>query len=665
MAARKRQRIAESADSIFLGTPFSTEVAFVPAWKQEARDERGRKRFHGAFTGGFSAGYFNTVGSKEGWTPSSFSSSRTDRAEIKTFTPEDFMDEEDLADMRSSETLVAASAAQTGTSATRQLNNTVLSLGDMLLRPQDLSTSKGAALLQRMGWKPGYGIGTPRDTMIEGRTVRLPPKDTVEVTRFSHKSDMHGLGYDEFALGEPFARRASVQSILPPPGTLRAKKTKNTNKGMGSGVLIDYEDLEEDEDPYEIKPVMYDNRISLKSKSKLKSTLAKHSFTSKSRPSTRIVCNDGRAPLTEFQLSTQSPSDPSFCKDYPPPPPVPEDYKIGILVLKDPMTTITPQLVASFIAAGGPDLRLSATAPQITAPRASLTPSQRTNMLDPESALRGKSVFDYLKPEQRDKIARLTGKNDLPPARSEAPPVSYSNKTNESAFLELAPPLSKSVAASALSSAAFLPYADNPAKRTRYVAYLEAYAGSRPREAILAPLRSEMLKDEWMTELNEFQKSAMLFKPLSGSLANRFTSSASAETTRVSVVDHNTTSDDAFVLKQSASKSDAQHAASLGMYGSLTRSLKLWTPARLLCKRFGVRPPLSIPPSTTDPHPSSISHEPGQLVSSDVLDSLAKEAQLDLPQKSGIMPDINRTLEMQKPPDSLFAAIFGSSDEED
>lgn len=39
---------------------------FVPEWKQEVRDEKGRRRFHGAFTGGFSAGYFNTVGSKEG-----------------------------------------------------------------------------------------------------------------------------------------------------------------------------------------------------------------------------------------------------------------------------------------------------------------------------------------------------------------------------------------------------------------------------------------------------------------------------------------------------------------------------------------------------------------------------------------------------------------------
>jgi G patch domain-containing protein 1 len=29
-------------------------------------DDQGRRRFHGAFTGGFSAGYFNTVGSEEG-----------------------------------------------------------------------------------------------------------------------------------------------------------------------------------------------------------------------------------------------------------------------------------------------------------------------------------------------------------------------------------------------------------------------------------------------------------------------------------------------------------------------------------------------------------------------------------------------------------------------
>lgn len=31
--------------------------SYVPEWKQEVTDERGRKRLHGAFTGGWSAGY--------------------------------------------------------------------------------------------------------------------------------------------------------------------------------------------------------------------------------------------------------------------------------------------------------------------------------------------------------------------------------------------------------------------------------------------------------------------------------------------------------------------------------------------------------------------------------------------------------------------------------
>lgn len=34
--------------------------------EQTVRDSQGRLRFHGAFTGGFSAGYFNTVGSEAG-----------------------------------------------------------------------------------------------------------------------------------------------------------------------------------------------------------------------------------------------------------------------------------------------------------------------------------------------------------------------------------------------------------------------------------------------------------------------------------------------------------------------------------------------------------------------------------------------------------------------
>ncbi|KAJ1676438.1 hypothetical protein EV182_008193, partial [Spiromyces aspiralis] len=93
---------------IKVGTPFPDPVdrrrggqnTFAPLWKQEVLDERGRRRLHGAFRGGFSAGYFNTVGSKEGWTPSQFVSSRTNRAQPQQgMRPEDFMDEEDLMEL--------------------------------------------------------------------------------------------------------------------------------------------------------------------------------------------------------------------------------------------------------------------------------------------------------------------------------------------------------------------------------------------------------------------------------------------------------------------------------------------------------------------------------------------------------------------------------------
>lgn len=71
----------------------------VPLHMQEVTDSDGRKRFHGAFTGGFSAGYYNTVGSKEGWAPQQFKSSRGDRAAVQQRV-EDYLDEDELQESR-------------------------------------------------------------------------------------------------------------------------------------------------------------------------------------------------------------------------------------------------------------------------------------------------------------------------------------------------------------------------------------------------------------------------------------------------------------------------------------------------------------------------------------------------------------------------------------
>ena len=45
---------------------FQPHFVFLITSNFQVTDEEGRRRFHGAFTGGFSAGYYNTVGSKEG-----------------------------------------------------------------------------------------------------------------------------------------------------------------------------------------------------------------------------------------------------------------------------------------------------------------------------------------------------------------------------------------------------------------------------------------------------------------------------------------------------------------------------------------------------------------------------------------------------------------------
>jgi G patch domain-containing protein 1 len=70
MMASKRSRAAYEDDLqkqqspyVFFGTPLPPldehtrdDGSYVPIWNQEVTDDRGRKRLHGAFTGGFSAG---------------------------------------------------------------------------------------------------------------------------------------------------------------------------------------------------------------------------------------------------------------------------------------------------------------------------------------------------------------------------------------------------------------------------------------------------------------------------------------------------------------------------------------------------------------------------------------------------------------------------------
>lgn len=121
-------------------------------------------RFHGAFTGGFSAGYYNTVGSSEGFKPAQFVSSRSNRASRNVQSVSDFMDEGDgllggkLSAVAGVDSFVAPSA-----SVARP--NKDGSIGEVLVGEviQQQSDTIGKKLLAAMGWRVGHGIG-PRIT---------------------------------------------------------------------------------------------------------------------------------------------------------------------------------------------------------------------------------------------------------------------------------------------------------------------------------------------------------------------------------------------------------------------------------------------------------------------------------------------------------------------
>jgi len=160
----------------------------------EVRDEQGRRRLHGAFTGGWSAGFYNTVGSAEGWAPSTFVSSRDRQAQEQATVqrPEDFMDEEDgllghaVSTSSDYDTLGVAGKEQLRRQAEFEAqglgNSSSEGSGDLFASsseggagfqarrglipgasPLELMVVAGQPvgkrLLQTMGWREGTGVG--------------------------------------------------------------------------------------------------------------------------------------------------------------------------------------------------------------------------------------------------------------------------------------------------------------------------------------------------------------------------------------------------------------------------------------------------------------------------------------------------------------------------
>lgn len=155
------------------------------------------------------------------------------------------------------------------------------------------------------------------------------------------------------------------------------------------------------------------------------------------------------------------------------------------------------------------------------------------------------------------------------------------------------PHIHPSVAKAALQG--FQPFRADPVKQSRYMAYL-AYASQDASAGVqlgVGPLPDQTI-DDFNKELADYAKSAAVFKPLSGAMASRFKSAAIVEMGPQIIEGLHTpvqAPEGQGAQKDEPEEDPRMTAIRAGMYGLLTREVTPWQPAKLLCRRFGVKDP--------------------------------------------------------------------------
>jgi hypothetical protein len=353
---------------------------FVPVHEQTVVDEHGRRRFHGAFTGGFSAGYFNTVGSAEGFTPQQFRSSRADGKLAQSAQQQDvkqFMDAEDFAEFGMQEGVVA-NAQFTAIGNNNNTNNnkrtaTVVAASapfvpDELLQPARHGV--GVNLLRTMGWRDGDGVGAKKarhrvvaaaeddpDRLLA--TFEFAPR-SVPVPEFALKNDRRGIGFDPYTNAADVRTAAErrrefnrtdertqegMRTRLTMANAVTGAEDRFSMRGYGIGALDD-DNADEDADLYhhaaletydiDLNPEQQQHRIEQDARKRARDAARDSSSGAHNKNATaRLLledvdrntlnaqrCSDGLPPLKGFRLAART----TEKEIHFPPPKVPPQY---------------------------------------------------------------------------------------------------------------------------------------------------------------------------------------------------------------------------------------------------------------------------------------------------------------------------------------------------
>ncbi|MBN3309868.1 GPTC1 protein, partial [Amia calva] len=601
----------------------------VPIHDQTVKDEKGRyKRFHGAFTGGFSAGYFNTVGTKEGWTPSVFVSSRQQKADRQAVRPEDFMDEEDLSEhgIAPREILTRDEFSSKRKDEIGDKARTLASLsapipGDTLL--EELVTpariSVGVELLMKMGWKEGQGVGprvkrkpqkqkadpsvriygcalstngSENSEQDEGddyapENVTFAPKDLTPID-FTSKDDLHGLGYrglnpQQALMSGARGGHIDLFNLDSDRATslLGGGKPSHNRRGGVSGQAFGVGALEEEDDDIYHRDSLsrYDTVIKDEEPGDgLFGWTAPQQYTGKKKGSNKDVAYMGKI-LEGFTLASKSTS----AKTIYPPPNLPRDYRpVHYFRPVLDLSSASPQVAQLLQASAG---HMAQDDQQKG--RHQLDASQRRNLLG-ESTMEGpSSVFDLLDSQDKERLAGIRQAAEARKASMVATAAAAAKTSSQQALSNrFVPPATQDAALSAWegvstdSSPTFRPFEKNPGKQTRYDNYITKLKQGQ-KDALDSSLDPQMTEWERGRERDEFIRSAMLYKPTNSTLACRFTRGRHEDDTDTVEVPRDPEND----------VGDKEAAVKMKMFGKLTRETFEWHPDKLLCKRFNIPDP--------------------------------------------------------------------------
>jgi hypothetical protein len=188
--------------------------------------------------------------------------------------------------------------------------------------------------------------------------------------------------------------------------------------------------------------------------------------------------------------------------------------------------------------------------------------------------------------------------------------------------------------------AGFLPFADDFEKQKRYINYLKVMIGEEKN--IIAVPKSFSAEDA-MHEPHEFFKAALIYKPLSKMMSDRFSSDI------ISTV--------------------PEKPVTL-VYGSDTRTYHKWKPARITCKRFGVGYVAGDSDEDSEPDKEVLNKQTMEALKTErdrILGVERTDEKSDAESLDG-QQDVDfeqiPQMEIEKPSMDLFKAIFLDSDEE-